>query len=114
MHAHSMAPSRGAAAQAVFGEVRHLMDVGCGSGVYGIEIARAHPGLKVTLMDLAAMATEAGAYAQRAGLTDRVATAGCNMFTEAWPTGPDAHFFANVFHDWSAEKIGRASCRERV
>jgi len=103
MHAHSMAPSRGAAAQAVFGEVRHLMDVGCGSGVYGIEIARAHPGLKVTLMDLAAMAAEAGAYAQRAGVTDRVATAGCNMFTEAWPTGPDAHFFANVFHDWSAE-----------
>src|SRR5690554_7910758 len=72
MHAHSMAPSRGAAAQAVFGEVRHLMDVGCGSGVYGIEIARAHPGLKVTLMDLAAMAAEAGAYAQRRSEERRV------------------------------------------
>ena len=71
MHSHSMAPARGAAAQAVFGEVRHLMDVGCGSGVYGIEIASAHPNLRVTLMDLAAMA--------------------------------DAHFFANVFHDWSVE-----------
>jgi len=103
MHAHSMAPARGAAAQAVFGEVTHLMDVGCGSGVYGIEIARAHPGLKVTLLDLEAMANEAGNYVTRAGMEQRVGTAACNMFTEDWPTGPDAHFFANVFHDWSVE-----------
>jgi acetylserotonin N-methyltransferase len=103
MHSHSMAPARGAAAQAVFGEVRHLMDVGCGSGVYGIEIARAHPKLQVTLMDLAAMADEAGAYFARAGMQQRVGTAGVNMFTEDWPRGPDAHFFANVFHDWSVE-----------
>lgn len=103
MHSHSMAPARGAAAQAVFGEVKHLMDVGCGSGVYGIEIARAHPDLQVTLMDLAAMAHEAGSYVERAGMRDRVGTAGVNMFTEAWPVGPDAHFFANVFHDWSVE-----------
>ena len=103
MHAHSMAPARGAAAQAVFGEVGHLMDVGCGSGVYGVEIARAHAGLKVTLLDLAAMAHEAGNYVERAGMGGRVSTAACNMFTEDWPTGPDAHFFANVFHDWSVE-----------
>jgi cyclopropane fatty-acyl-phospholipid synthase-like methyltransferase len=103
MHAHSMAPARGAAAQAVFGEVAHLMDVGCGSGVYGIEIAKAHPRLQVTLMDLAAMADEAGTYVESEGLTGRIGTHGGNMFTEDWPTGPDAHFFANVFHDWSVE-----------
>ena len=79
------------------------MDVGCGSGVYGIEIARAHPELEVTLIDLAAMADEAGRYVARAGLQPRIGTAACNMFTEAWPTGPDAHFFSNVFHDWSVE-----------
>jgi acetylserotonin N-methyltransferase len=103
MHSHSMAPARGAAAQAVFGEVSHLMDVGCGSGVYGIEIARSHPALRVTLMDLAAMAHEAGTYVERAGMADQVGTAACNMFSEDWPRGPDAHFFANVFHDWSVE-----------
>ena len=103
MHSHSMAPAKGAAAQAVFGEVRHLMDVGCGSGVYGIEIASAHPNLRVTLMDLAAMAHEAGTYVERAGMQAQVGTAGVNMFTEDWPRGPDAHFFANVFHDWSVE-----------
>ena len=103
MHSHSMAPARGAAAQSVFGELGSLMDIGCGSGVYGIEIARAHPALKVTLMDLAAMATEAAGYVEQAGLGARVSTAPVNMFEQDWPTGHDAHFFANVFHDWSEE-----------
>ena len=103
MHAHSQAPARGAAVLPEFAQVKRLMDVGCGSGVYGIEFARANPGLEVTLLDLAAMAAEAGRYVARAGVGDRVATAACNMFTEDWPEGHDAHFFANVFHDWSDE-----------
>jgi acetylserotonin N-methyltransferase len=102
MHAHSMAPARGAAAQCVFGELGSLMDVGCGSGVYGIEIARAHPGLRVTLMDLKEMCAEAEKYVA-ADLRDRVSSAPVNMFEQEWPAGHDAHFFANVFHDWSEE-----------
>lgn len=106
MHAHSMAPARGAAAQGVFGYVRRLMDVGCGSGVYGIEIAKAHPHLEVTLMDLEAMSLEAGKFVAAAGMEGRIATAPVNMFEDDWPTGHDAHFFANVFHDWSEETNG--------
>ena len=103
MHSHSMAPSRGAAAQAVFGEVSHLMDVGCGSGVYGIEIARANPALSVVLMDLKEVAAEAAKYVDKAGMAARVTTAPVNMFEQEWPQGPDAHLFCNVFHDWSEE-----------
>ena len=103
MHAHSQAPALGAAAQAVFGELGSLMDVGCGSGVYGIEIARAHPRLKVVLMDLKEMAAEAQKFIDRAGMGHQVTTAGVNMFTEKWPRGHDGHFFSNVFHDWSDE-----------
>ncbi|MGX7895562.1 methyltransferase [Tsuneonella sp. HG222] len=107
MQAHSQAPALGAARMPVWAGVRHLMDVGCGSGVYGIEIARAHPHLRVTLMDLKEVAYEAGKYAAAAGTDGRVGTAGVNMFTEDWPAGgddgPDAHFFSNVFHDWSDE-----------
>lgn len=103
MHAHSQGPALGAAAQGVFGTLGTLMDVGCGSGVYGIEIARAHPALKVVLMDLKEMATEAQGYVDAAGMGARVSTAGVNMFTEEWPRGADGHFFSNVFHDWSDE-----------
>ena len=79
------------------------MDVGCGSGVYGIEIARAHPGLKVVLMDLKEVVAEAAKYVERYGVGAQVSTAGVNMFTEDWPRGADGHFFSNVFHDWSDE-----------
>jgi 3-hydroxy-5-methyl-1-naphthoate 3-O-methyltransferase len=103
MHAHSQAPALGAAAQSAFGELASLLDVGCGSGVYGIEIARAHPRLKVVLMDLKEMAAEAQKYIARAGMGNQVTTAGVNMFTEKWPRGHDGHFFSNVFHDWSDE-----------
>jgi len=103
MHAHSQAPALGAARQPVFGELKWLMDVGCGSGVYGIEIARGHPALKVVLMDLKEVAHEAAKYVERAGVAAQVSTAGVNMFTEEWPTGADGHFFSNVFHDWSDE-----------
>src|SRR5690606_31581832 len=106
MHAHSQAPALGAARQAVFGELKSLMDVGCGSGVYGIEIAKANPGLKVVLMDLKEMATEAQKFIDRAGADKQVSVAGVNMFTESWPKGHDGHFFSNVFHDWSD-----ATCR---
>jgi len=103
MHAHSQGPALGAGAQGVFGTLDTLMDVGCGSGVYGIEIARAHPALKVVLMDLKEMATEAQAYVDKAGMGAQVSTAGVNMFTEEWPRVADGHFFSNVFHDWSDE-----------
>src|SRR5690606_5840684 len=97
------APARGVAAQPGWARCPSLMDIGCGSGVCGIEIARANPGMKVTLLDLDAMAEEAAGYVQRAGLSARVATHACNMFEDDWPTGHDAHFFSNVFHDWSPE-----------
>jgi len=103
MHAHSQAPARGAAAQQVFGELNSLMDVGCGSGVYGIEIAKANRGLKVALMDLKDMCAAADEYVAAAGVGERVTTAPVNMFEEVWPTGHDGHFFSNVFHDWSTE-----------
>ena len=103
MQAHSQAPALGAAAQPVFAELDCLMDVGCGSGVYGIEIARANPHLKVVLMDLKEVAAEAAKYVDRAGVGDRVSTAGVNMFEEEWSRDADGHFFSNVFHDWPEE-----------
>lgn len=112
MQAHSQAPALGAARMPIFREVTCLMDVGCGSGVYGIEIARANPALKVVLMDLKEVAAEAAKYVEAAGVGQQVSTTGVNMFTEEWPQGPDAHFFSNVFHDWSEEtnrKLAKSS-----
>jgi len=103
MHAHSLAPSAAAAAQPEFCGISSLMDVGCGSGVYGIAMASAHRDMQVTLMDLKEMTDQAARYVETAGLADRITLASVNMFEAAWPTGHEAHFFANIFHDWSEE-----------
>lgn len=103
MQAHSQGPALGTARMPAFGELECLMDVGCGSGVYGIEIAKANPDLKVILMDLKEVAAAAQRYVDAEDMGARVSTAGVNMFEEAWPSGPDGHLFCNVFHDWSFE-----------
>ena len=103
MHAHSQAPARGTSVQGEFAEIASVLDVGCGSGVYGIEMAKQNPRLRVGLMDLKEMCVEVDKYIAADGVGDRVKSLAVNMFTEAWPTGYEAHFFANVFHDWSTE-----------
>jgi 3-hydroxy-5-methyl-1-naphthoate 3-O-methyltransferase len=103
MHAHSQAPARGAAVQGEFAELGSVLDVGCGSGVYGIEMAKHNPKLRVGLMDLKEMCVEVDKYIAAEGVGERVRSLPVNMFKEAWPAGYEAHFFANIFHDWSTE-----------
>lgn len=82
------------------GSARRLLDVGGGSGVYSIAMAERFVGLTATVLE----ATPVDAIARRAiaaaGLDARIAVAGADMFTEAWPEGHDLHLFSNVLHDW--------------
>src|SRR6185369_5891946 len=101
MNAHSRATSKGVAMQPLFGELRSVLDVGGGSGIFAIEMAKAWPKLSATVMEIPAVCAEADSYIKAANLNGRVKTQAVNMFTQDWPRGHDAHFFSNVFHDWS-------------
>jgi acetylserotonin N-methyltransferase len=101
MHSHSVASSKAVARLPIFGEIGSLLDVGGGSGVFAIEMARANPRLTGTILEIASMCTAAQTYIDKAGAGDRVSTVAIDMFRELWPTGHDAHFFSNVYHDWS-------------
>ncbi|RYZ66061.1 MAG: ubiquinone/menaquinone biosynthesis protein, partial [Proteobacteria bacterium] len=101
MNAHSRASSRGVAQQPLFADVRSLLDVGGGSGIFSIETARAWPQLAATVMEIPQVCDAARPYIEAAALGGRVRTQAVNMFTQDWPRGHDAHFFSNIFHDWS-------------
>jgi 3-hydroxy-5-methyl-1-naphthoate 3-O-methyltransferase len=101
MNAHSQAAARGVAAQPLFSEVRSLLDVGGGSGIFPIQMAKAWPRLRATVMEITQVCAEADQYIATAGAQAQVNTQAVNMFTEEWPRGHDAHFFSNIFHDWS-------------
>lgn len=77
--------------------------MGGGSGIFSIELARAWPQLRATVLDIDTICSEAARYIAAAGAGERVTTHAANMFTQPWPADHDAHFFSNIFHDWSEE-----------
>lgn len=101
MNAHSRAAARGAALQPLFADVQRLLDVGGGSAVFAIEIAKAWPALHATVLEIEAVCAEADRYIAAADVANRVRTEAANMFTQSWPTGHDVHFLSNIFHDWT-------------
>jgi 3-hydroxy-5-methyl-1-naphthoate 3-O-methyltransferase len=103
MNAHSRASSTAVAQQPVFAGLRSVLDVGGGSGIFAIEMAKAWKGLKATVLEINTICVEADGYIAASGVGERVKTEPLNMFTQAWPKGYDAHFFSNIFHDWSEE-----------
>ena len=103
MNAHSLAAAKAVGVQPLFAEVRNLLDVGGGSAIFSIEIAKSQPTLRATVMEIAAVCAQADRYISAAGQAGRVRTQPVNMFTQPWPTGHDAHFLSNILHDWSDE-----------
>ena len=103
MNAHSRASSMAVAQQPLFAGLKSVLDVGGGSGIFAIEMARAWPALHATVLEIDTICTEAAGYIEAAGIAGKVKTHPLNMFTQVWPKGYDAHFFSNIFHDWSDE-----------
>lgn len=103
MQAHSCAAARAVARDPLFSTIRSVLDVGGGSAVFSIQMAKAHPQLQATVLEIPAVCAEAQGYIARADATQRVRTLAANMFEQAWPEGYDAHFLSNIFHDWSEQ-----------
>jgi len=101
MHSHSVPAALGMARNIDFAGVKRLLDVGGGSGCFGIALAERHPELRCTIMELPAMCEVAKEYVSAAGLSERIDTRAVDMFRQEWPRGYDAMFFSNILHDWN-------------
>jgi len=101
MNAHSRAAAKAVAQQPLLASIKSVLDVGGGSGIYSIEMAKAWSSLSATIMEIPQVCAAAEPYIAAAGMGMRVRTQAVNMFKQDWPRDFDAHFFSNVFHDWS-------------
>jgi len=104
MQSHSFPAAMGMARNASFAGVRRLLDVAGGSGCYAIALALRHPELHCTVAELDTVAADTQRYIDRYGVAGQVDTHAFNMFQNDWPTGYDAIFFSNVFHDWDSDR----------
>lgn len=82
--------------------VRHVIDVGGGTGALLREVLEAHPHLRGTVADQAGSVAEARRYLAAHGLERRGDAAVCDMFDSLPPDG-DAYLLSRVLADWDDE-----------
>ncbi len=104
MHALSLIPARALARRFDFARFRHLADLGAGSGVYAIEIARRFPRLRATIVERPPICRIAQEYIKAEGMEERITTEARNIFRDPLPAGADVVLLSHVLHDFSPEK----------
>ena len=79
--------------------VRHLADIGGGSGAFLAEVAASYPDIALTLFDLPAVMPSARERLASRGLTDRIALSGGSFREDPLPKGVDAISLVRVLYD---------------
>ncbi len=103
-HALGLIPSRALARRFDFSRFRHLADLGGGSGVFAIEIARRHRHLRATVVEREPVCPLAEQYIRAEGLEGRVSTQAGDFFRDPLPAGADIALLSHVVHDFSPEE----------
>ena len=91
------------AAKFNFSGFKTLCDVGGATGLLSIEVAKRHPHLHCVSFDLPPVEPIARQHILAAGLSDRVATASGDFFTDPLPKA-DLITMGMILHDWNLEK----------
>jgi predicted O-methyltransferase YrrM len=86
-----------------FSKYKTVCDVGGATGQLCTILARRHPHLRCTTLDLSVVAPIAEKTIATAGLSDRVATASVDFFVDALP-GADVITMGMVLHDWNLDQ----------
>ena len=77
---------------------RNLIDVGCGSGIYSIELCRRTSGLRATLLDRPEVLEVAGEIAAEHQMTDRLTLTPGDMLTDSYGRDRDVVLLSDVLY----------------
>jgi 16S rRNA G1207 methylase RsmC len=81
--------------------VRHVLDLGGGSGAYSIALAKANPELKAEILDFPAVAPLTEDYIRNAGVETQVTVRSGDMLKEKYGTGFDLVMLNAICHMFS-------------
>jgi 2,7-dihydroxy-5-methyl-1-naphthoate 7-O-methyltransferase len=82
--------------------VRHVVDVGGGTGGLLAEVLRANAGIRATLVDLPDTVARGRQFLAERGLDDRCDFAGQSFF-DPLPAGGDVYLLSAILHAWGDE-----------
>jgi hypothetical protein len=85
---------------------RHLVDLGCGSCVYSIALARRNPHLRITAIDRPSVCELARRLVAAAGLTDRITVRPGDIFADTVPDG-DVAMLSNVAEGFDSARAAK-------
>jgi ubiquinone/menaquinone biosynthesis C-methylase UbiE/DNA-binding transcriptional ArsR family regulator len=79
--------------------IKTLLDIGGGTGIYSIAYLQRYPKLTAIVMDRPEVLKVAAEFAQQYGVADRLELSECDMFEDDLPN-TDAILLSNILHDW--------------
>ena len=103
-HVRSLPAAMGVAQWGDFTGVTQFLDMGGGCGSFCIVLALKYPDIKFTVCDLPATCEIAKECIAEYGLQNQIGVNPIDMFEDGWPSGYDALFFSNIFHDWGKKR----------
>jgi predicted O-methyltransferase YrrM len=103
MHSISVRPAQALARTVDLSGVRRLIDVGGGSGVVAVALARAWPETHCVVWEMATVCEVAREVIRDSEVEGRVTVLEGDLFRDPFPEGFDAVLFSQILHDWSLE-----------
>ncbi len=103
-HVGSLGPAALLARTADLVGVKHLLDLGGGSGAFSIELARRHPALTATVVDYATVVTVARKIIEEEGLAHRVQCVAGDLWSAPWPPA-DGILLSYILSSHSAARV---------
>lgn len=104
MHGLSIGPAMALAKAFDFSKYKSMIDIGGGSGVYSIHVAKEYPNMSATVADLIAVCAVAEGYIAQYGLSSRIKTTQLDFWKQDIPKGHDVAFLSHIIHDYDEEK----------
>jgi len=111
MDAVTKEPAQELAALIPAGNVRRIMDLGCGPGTYAYAALERFPEAKALLADRPEAEPEIYAIAEERGLADRIEFRATDLTSDQLPSGQDIAILSNVVHCLSAKTNAKLIAR---
>ena len=86
-----------------FSKYKTLCDIGGAAGILAIQVAKQHPNMQCTTLDLPEVEPIAKETIAANGLSDRVKTGAVDFFKDEFPKA-DVITMGMILHDWNLEK----------